>query len=487
MSPVLLRLRATLVALAGILAVALICRSVNASATIAAMALLLAVLLSGTYTQFAQAAVASLAAALCLDYFFIPPVGSINVRDLEGWSALAAFLVASLVATNLSQRLRRQRDQLLAQHREAERLHAFSRAMLFSEAQDVRRAIVNKCIELFDYREVALLESATGEVHRSPVDSQISEDALRRVALYGTLERNTATGVTIAPIALGNHIFGSLGLCGVDLPQSTIEGLSYTAAVGLAHAQAQDAGSRAEAVRKSEELKSVMIDALAHDLKTPLTAIDAATTMLLDPVGVEAQQRRELLDVIHEEARGLRRIMNEAIHLARIDAAKMRLEREAVNARDLVDEAVRALGERAGSHLIETDIPLNTASVLADRELIVQALKQLLDNAIKYSPSRARVMVSASEAPNGIVLISVRDQGPGLTELEQRHVFEKFYRGNQGRSAVQGTGMGLAIAKEIVEAHGGSANVESQVGQGSRFTIALPAAPVLADVEPQHA
>ena len=116
---------------------------------------------------------------------------------------------------------------------------------------------------------------------------------------------------------------------------------------------------------------------------------------------------------------------------------------------------------------------------------MTQALKQLLDNAMKYSPARAPITILASEA-NGLVSISVRDRGQGLTELEQGRVFEKFYRGRRDRSGVQGTGMGLAIAKEIAEAHGGSISVESKLGQGSRFTITLQSAAKL-HVEPQPA
>lgn len=112
--------------------------------------------------------------------------------------------------------------------------------------------------------------------------------------------------------------------------------------------------------------------------------------------------------------------------------------------------------------------------MLVDAELIVQALKQLLDNALKYGPPRSAVKVVAGGL-DGSVTISVRDSGPGLTELEQSKVFEKFYRGRHDRSAIQGTGMGLSIAREIVEAHGGSVGVRSYVGQGTEFFISLKA------------
>ncbi len=381
----------------------------------------------------------------------------------------------ALIATNLSRRLRQQRDRLASQQEEAEKLYALNRAMLFSEGGNIRRLIVNKCVELFGFQEVALFESATGHIQRSGKERGIPEEILKRVSRSGAAERNAANACAFLPVTLGNRSFGSLGLCGQSLPERTLQAVGNTIAVGLAQAQAQEAGSRAEAVRRNEELKSVMIDALAHDLKSPLTAIEAAADMLLGPVRVTPEQHQDLVEVIQQEARGLRIMLNEAIHLARIDADRMRLDRVALAVRELIETAIQSLGGRAASHQIDVEIPLDLPPVWADSELIAQAVKQVLDNAIKYSPSRSRITVSAEER-NGLIAISIRDRGAGLTELEQAHVFDKFYRGRYDRSAVQGTGMGLAITKEIVEAHGGSAAVESQVGEGSRFTIALPPA-----------
>ena len=479
------RLRTTLAAPLGIVAIALVCYRLHVGSTIAAIALLLGVLVAGAYTSLAEAALASLAATLCLDYLFLPPVGSIGIAEPQDWVALMVFLGAALLATNFANRLRRQRDQLISQQRQAEKLHALNRAMLFSDQQDMRRLIVNKCIELFGFSEVVLFESSTGQFYRSSVNTAISDDALRRVALYGSIDQSPSKPLTIVPITLGNKNFGSLGFCDVALTHTDLQALGNTIALGLAQAQAQEAASRAEAVRRSEELKSTMIDALAHDLKTPLTAIEAAADTLLKPDGVGPEDRFDLLDIIHQEAQGLQQMVHEAIHLARIDAKKLKLERRPTSVPELIRAAIQSLGERSTSRYIDVEVPEHLPFVFADRELIVQALKQLLDNAIKYSPSHSRVAVSAQET-NGLVSISVRDEGSGLTELEQSRVFDKFYRGRYDVSAVQGTGMGLAIAKEILEAHGGSAAVESQVGQGSRFTVVLHAAQQPSEVGHEH-
>ncbi len=481
------RVRSTAMVVLGTVGIALVCQRVlHVNATVAAIVLMLGVLIAGAYTELFEAVLASISATLCLDYFFVPPIGSITIGAPQGWIVLAVFLAVSLFASNLATRLREQRDELIARQSESEKLHALSRAMLLSSGEDVRRLIVNKCVELFGFSEVVLYETATGRFHRSSSQALISEDKLRKVALYGSIEHDEAGQSTVLPVMLGNKNFGSLGFRGVELREPALQALGNTIAVGLAQAQVQEAGSRAEAVRKSEELKSVMLDALTHELKTPLTAISAAADMLIDSSGVADGQRHELLAVIRQETEGLNRLVGEAIHLARIDAKRLKLESEPVRVSDIVEAAVKSLGERASSHEVKVKLSGELPLVFADRELMVQALKQLIDNAIKYSPSRSVVTVTACES-GGLVSISVRDQGQGLTELEQGRVFEKFYRGRYDHSAVQGTGMGLAIAKEISEAHGGSLTVESQFGQGSRFTITLHAAAERSAVEEQHA
>jgi two-component system sensor histidine kinase KdpD len=478
--------RSIAVAGLGMVAVALLCDLLHANATVAAIVLLSGVLAAGALTNSSGAVVASVVGTLCLDYFFVPPIGSITIGNPQGWIVLTVFLAVSLFASKAAARLRQQRDELLASQRETEKLHALGRAILMSGGDDLRRAVVNKCMELFSLQEAVLYECASGQFQRSNTESQISDHKLRKVARYGSVHQEPAAQMTIIPITLGNKTFGSLGVRGASLPEPSLQALANTIALGVAQAQAQEASSRAEAVRKGEELKSVMIDALAHELKTPLTAIDAAAEMLLNGPPVDAAQRRELLAVVQQESRGLNQLVGQAIHLARIDAKRLKLNAERIEVPQIISAAVQALGERATSHQIKVELLGTLPAVMADRELITQALKQLIDNAVKYSPPGSVVTVSASDS-DGLVSISVRDQGQGLTELEQSRIFEKFYRGRYDRSAVQGTGMGLPIAKEISEAHGGSLNVESRFGQGSRFTLTLrPAVEMVAPAE-QHA
>lgn len=466
----------TLAAAGGTLAIALLCFLLfHSNATIAAIFLFLGVVLAGAYGTRVEAVAASISATLYLDYFFVPPIWTITIGDPQGWVVLAVFLAASLVSTNLAARLRRQRDELAQRQSDSEKLHALNRAILLSDGgpHELHRLLVNKAIELFGFDESALFEIGSGEVHRSNQNGVLSEADLRKVARYGSIEKNGAA--SILPVTLGNKIYGSFAFVGPALSAAMVQSLGNTIAVGMAQAQTQEAANRAEAVRKSEELKSVMIDALAHELKTPLTAVEAAADMLHTGC-LSREQSDDLINIIRQEAQRLRRLMNEAIHLARIEAKRLRLERQAVKVDALFRDTIEALEQRSASHPIHIETREDVPVVMADPELIVQSIKQLLDNALKYSPPGKPITLSASEE-NGLVSISVRDEGPGLTELEQARVFDKFYRARRDHASVQGTGMGLAIAREIAEAHGGTIRVECELGKGCRFTLTLPAAP----------
>ena len=211
--------------------------------------------------------------------------------------------------------------------REIERQYAFSRALLLAgPADDVPRLVVNKCIEVFGFTEAVLFESSSGKTFRSDTAGSISDEKLRHVALYGSIVFERERNVTAIPVTLGNKTLGSLGFRGVSMPGTSLQALGNVVAIGLAQAQAQEAGTQAAAVRRGEELKSVLLDALAHDLKTPLTTMEASVDLLLQPTLISNDQRRELLQILQQEVQGLKQMVAQAIHLARIDAGRLKLD-----------------------------------------------------------------------------------------------------------------------------------------------------------------
>jgi len=244
-------------------------------------------------------------------------------------------------------------------------------------------------------------------------------------------------------------------------------------AIGLERAASQEAVNRAEVARESEELKSTLLDAIAHEFKTPLTSIKAVTTDLLsDPAIDLPMHQRELIGIADEGTDRLSKLVTEAIQLARIEGGKFRLNSGVHFPSSLISGALRQMKSLIEGREIKVSVEGDLPPVWADAELIEMVIAHLLDNALKYSPPGSPLAISASHSESRIV-ISVADQGPGINEEEQSRIFDKFYRGKGDRN-LKGTGMGLAIAREVVRAHGEEIWVVSQVGKGSEFCFSLP-------------
>ena len=255
-----------------------------------------------------------------------------------------------------------------------------------------------------------------------------------------------------------------------------MQSLLNLVAIGLERARAQEAVNRAEVARQSEELKSTLLDAIAHEFKTPLTSIKAVTTDLLsEPAGELQQHQRELISIADEGADRLSKLVTDAIQLARIEGGTFRLNRGIYLPGSLVSAALRQMKALTDGREIKVSAMDDLPPVWVDAELIQMVIAHLIDNALKYSSSGSPISIGARAGENKVI-IYVMDRGPGIAEDEQQRIFEKFYRGRNDRN-LKGTGMGLAIAREIIRAHGEEIWVTSKPGQGSEFGFSLPIAP----------
>jgi K+-sensing histidine kinase KdpD len=240
-------------------------------------------------------------------------------------------------------------------------------------------------------------------------------------------------------------------------------------------ARAMEMAAQAELVRQKEEFKSTLLDALAHDLKTPLTSVKASASALLEDASSLSASQRELVSIVSEESDRLNRLVTEVLEMSRTEAGQLRLNRESCSVENLLQGALQESKRLLEGREIQLQIAPLLPFVSADAELIQTVLRSLLDNAAKYSSAGEAISVLA-EQDDRFVRISVTDRGPGLSEEELSQVFERYYRGAATQADVRGMGIGLAVARDIVRAHGGKIWAESSPGQGSRFSFTLPVA-----------
>jgi two-component system sensor histidine kinase KdpD len=466
-----LRFAASVLIIAAILALYRTLLPVNN--TTVALTLLLAILGMSAGWGLGEATVASLVAVVGFNYWFLPPVGTLTIQDPQNWVALLAFLVTAVTANQLSARARRRAAEAEARRLEMERLYALVQAMMLSgSARKTIREFVGKVVQVFGCGAAAFYYRPTDEIFRSGAESKpVSDHDLLVAAEIEDVSIDAQRLLATAPVRLGGRPLGSMALIGPLPSEQSVRAIMNLMAITIEKARALEDAGHAEAARQSEVLKSALLDSLAHDIKTPLTSIKAAVTSLL---GGAAGAESELLTIIDEEADRLNQLAAEVIEMARIEAGKLHLEKRAVAVADLIGGALSELAPALKDRPVSVDVPEGLPAGEADLELVQHVVKQFVENALKYSPERSPLAISAA-LKSGKIVIGVADHGPGIEENERARIFDKFFRGRRHRFETKGTGMGLAIAKGIVEAHGERIWVESEPGQGAAFYFSLSA------------
>jgi two-component system sensor histidine kinase KdpD len=459
-------------ALVIVAAVTFACRYVSVNATTTGFCYVITILLIATTWGILEAVAASVFAMLCFNFFFFPPVGTLTIADPQNWVALFAFLVTAIVASELSARAKNEAKAAIHRQRELERLYGLGRSILLDQGEGpLPQRLAQHVADQFELAAVTLYDVVSERQYKAGRQDLVIPERILTAALSGDIgARTDDLDSRFALIRLGGQPAGVLALRG-DVSDTTMDAISNLVAIGLERARTQAAETRAEAARQSEELKSTLLDAIAHEFKTPLTSIKAAATTVLagDRLGAE---QRELLSVVDEEADRLNNLVGDAIQMLRIEGREFKLNRSSVSVADLIAAVTRQMRPRLADRPVEIQGASGLPSVSMDRDLIQLALRQLLDNALKYSSARSPVRIGA-ELRQGHVALWVADDGPGVPPPETERVFERFYRANSGRHAVPGSGLGLSVVREIARAHGGDA-VACRPDQGSRFEIIIP-------------
>ena len=443
--------------------------------TTVALTLLLAILTVSTVWGLRVSVAMSVAAMLSFNYFFLPPVGTFTIADPQNWVALIAFLGTSLVASQLATRVRYEAESAQRRGREVERLYSFSQQLLVEgNVIQLLNAIPNHIVEIFEVGAATLfLLNKNKFYHSGSGAAHLDDEALRSAANREEPILDAEHSLSFVPVRIGVQPLGSIGISGPILSRKTLEALGTLVAIAAERARAVERLSKAEAIREGEQLRSALLDSITHDLRTPLTSIKASVTSLLNDSGSKDSQQRELLTIINEEADRLNQLVGDAAEMARLDAGEFELKLETHRIGEIVAAAIAQCRPFLGSRPVRVSIEDDLPPVRADLNRIKDVLVRLIENADAYSQKDAPVTISA-EVNDSRLLVSVADRGPGIEDMELGLIFDKFYRGKDQRYLVQGTGMGLPIAKAIVEAHGGTIGVTSQLGHGSVFSFSLP-------------
>jgi two-component system sensor histidine kinase KdpD len=472
------RALASLGAIAGLTALYVIWfRTTNP--TTVALSFLLIVLFAAASSRLWVAVAASVTAALTFDFFFLPPVGTFNINDPQDWIAFVSFITVSLVASHLSSVAR-------AREHELGRLFDFSRDALLGSDGDAFRSLAERIAERFRLEYVGIcLPTETGfDRHETEIlEAQASPsiDDLRRVAKSSTAGKDKIVviapearlPVRLVPLRHRTQAIGVLAVAGRRIEPASLNALASVVAIAVERVHLLEQRKQAEASRRSVEIKSALLASLAHDLRTPLTAIRMAVNNLSVSSLTEGQRAGQV-DIALTGLDRLTRLFQNILEMARIDAGGIMPSLEWVHSSEIVEVARAQVEHALRAHQVRIIDQMNNQAVHVDPRLVSMALAHVLENAAQYSPPGSTITVTHELLSDGLRLV-VDDNGPGIAAADLPHLFERFYRGSEAQRHASGTGMGLAIVQGLLNAQGGRVWVERRVESGARFSILVPA------------
>jgi two-component system sensor histidine kinase KdpD len=448
-------------------------RAIRVNPTTVALTFLISVLVVSALWGLRYALFTAFVATAAFNYYFLPPIGTFTIAGTQNWIALLAFLTTAVIASQLSDRARKQTAEAVSRRRELERLYSFSQLLLTADnVLQLLNEVPQHVIDCFGVAAAAVYVPERGNIYRSGIESpDLNADQIKSIIARGEPMMDRERSVSFAPLKMGVRTVGAIGVAGY-LSRQTLDAMGSLIAIAVERANAVETLTRSETTREGEKLRSAILDSVTHEFRTPLTSIKASITSLMSTPGLSADDRQELMTVINEESDRLNRLIGEAAEVAQLESHEFQLDLQACRFIDLVHAALADVKQVLGKHPVDIHVP-ESITVRLDADRIKEVLVQLLENAAKYSAPESPIHITAELKPASLD-VSVADQGAGIDDMEQALIFDKFYRGKNQRYRVQGTGMGLAIVKAIVEAHGGKIGVTSQLRCGSVFHIVLP-------------
>jgi len=463
-----------LIAVAGIAALTWFGFSLQLNLTTISLLYMLLVIGMAMCAGFWQASLTSLLAASCLDYFFTAPVFHFYINDSKEWVALGVFQVSALVISRLSARELRSSTEAALNRAGMEQLYELSRnSLLLDLGQPPGPQLVVLIQRIFDAQAVALFDINLDRQDRAGEWDEGEDDLARQCFMSETARDEPQTGTWRRILIAGTGPVGALVVRG-PLNPLIVDALASLAAMAIDRHQSFEKEARAENASKTEQLRAAVMDAMAHEFKTPLTAVQTASSGLLELGGMTASQN-DLVSLINDEAIRLNELCTRLLLTAKLETGEVGLETDEVNVQELVAEVANDQRANSADNRVHIDIEDRALTVRVDRALLSMILTQYLDNARKYSTPDSMIDIAVRVSRNEVIF-SVHNFGATIRLEDRERVFDRFFRSTDMKDSVPGTGIGLSVVRKAAQAHHGHVWVISDDREGTTFFLSLPIA-----------
>jgi two-component system sensor histidine kinase KdpD len=469
------------------------------------MIYLLCVTVSAVLSGLGPSILVSILSVLFFDFFFVQPHLTFAVADAQYIFTFIALLLVGITISYLTSRIRQQTETASRRERETAALYALGRDLaIASNLESYIESIINRIKETLGFPVMVLLPDTGSheklKIYSGDAEFSFDEDELnaaiwafqhQKITGYRTdLFKNNRT--RFIPLITARGSVGVMALrVGNAINELTADkerllgAYADLAAVAIEGIQLADELHNAQVLKATEKLQVALLNAISHDLRTPLVSVIGVLSSLQEEgIGLDDTAKRNLIQVAREEADRLNHLITNLLDESRIEAGALKLSRQPSEVQDLIGAALEQLGSRSGERPIKIDVPIDMPFISVDFGLIVQTLVNIVDNAFKYSPRDSIIEIKGRHVANE-VHIEIADQGIGIPLQDLAHIFDKFYRLNRP-DTVTGTGMGLSISKGIIEAHGGRIIAENRPGGGTIIRLKLPLGNLKAEVRESH-
>jgi two-component system sensor histidine kinase KdpD len=431
----------------------------------------LSIVLVALHWGFAQATVLSAVAVACQCYFFVPPVYSWYIADPQSYVALGVFEFSALLVSRLSAREQTNARDAEAQRRSMAMLYDLSRRTLQLDLhQPPGSQLLQLVKEIFAVDSIAIFDSDLDTIDVSGPFPLDAKEMARNTCYFEMNQDYGDLDFSRRVLRLGSAPIGAL-LIGGELNPLTVDAIASLISITFDRYRSFASETKAEAAHQSEQLRTTVLDGLAHAFKTPLTAIRAASSGLME-LGEMKPAQADLAALIDEQAVLLNNLTTRLLQTARLEKEDVSLKKQTIAIVELIEEVAAEQSGKLGGHPLQVSISDKSLSTRGDRELLAAIVTQFVDNAAKYSHPGSSIEITAQESASEI-LIAVHNDGPPIQPQDRERIFERYYRCPDTKHQAPGTGIGLSIAKKAAEVHNGHVWVISDEHEGTTFFLSI--------------